>query len=221
MLKQKYDFYVFDCDGVILRSNQIKSDAFASALQGEPEQLVADFVEYHKSNGGVSRYEKFAHYYHHMSVHHSASDDKASLTQQAIERYASIVRHELAACEMISGVLDFIQSLYAQGLPCAVNSGGDELELHHVFGVRGLDQYFKHIFGSPSTKHNNMERLKSAGFMTGSGVMFGDSRSDFVAAESFALDFVYVQEESEWKDGATICAAQGYQVIPDFHALSY
>ncbi|WP_410210543.1 HAD family hydrolase [Aquirhabdus sp.] len=219
MLNQPYDFYVFDCDGVILRSNQIKSDAFASALQGEPEQLVAEFVEYHKANGGVSRYQKFAHYYNHMRVDQSTSTDTTILTQQAIDRYAAIVRDALSSCEMISGVLTFIQKLHAQGLPCAVNSGGDELELHHVFQVRGLDQYFKHIFGSPSSKHNNMERLKSAGFMTGSGVMFGDSRSDFIAAQSFALDFVYVQEESEWKDGAAVSAAHGYQIVPDFRSL--
>ena len=220
MLTQPYDFYIFDCDGVILRSNQIKSDAFASALQGEPEQRIADFVEYHKSNGGVSRYEKFAHYYKHMRINQNSSDDTTILTQQAIERYAAIVRDELSSCELISGVLDFIQKLYAEGLPCAVNSGGDELELHHVFHVRGLDQYFKYIFGSPSSKHNNMERLKSAGFMNGSGVMFGDSRSDFVAAQSFALDFVYVQEESEWKEGAAVSAAHGYQIVPDFRSLS-
>jgi beta-phosphoglucomutase-like phosphatase (HAD superfamily) len=36
MILCDYDFVVFDCDGVILKSNQLKSDAFAKALEGEP-----------------------------------------------------------------------------------------------------------------------------------------------------------------------------------------
>ena len=52
----KYKYALFDCDGVILQSNELKSAAFAGALAGEPEDLVAQFVAYHKENGGVSRY---------------------------------------------------------------------------------------------------------------------------------------------------------------------
>ena len=58
----KYDFYIFDCDGVILDSNNLKSRAYAEALTAEPLELVLEFVEYHKENGGISRYEKFKYY---------------------------------------------------------------------------------------------------------------------------------------------------------------
>ena len=30
----KYDYFIFDCDGVILNSNALKSKAFAEALTG-------------------------------------------------------------------------------------------------------------------------------------------------------------------------------------------
>ena len=62
----KYDFFIFDCDGVILNSNNLKSKTFAEALAGEPPDLVAEFVEYHKNNGGISRYKKFWYYYKTM-----------------------------------------------------------------------------------------------------------------------------------------------------------
>ena len=48
----KYDYAIFDCDGVILNSNKIKSNAFAQSLNGESNDLVANFIEYHKQNGG-------------------------------------------------------------------------------------------------------------------------------------------------------------------------
>ena len=58
-----YDYLIFDCDGVILDSNRLKSKAFAYALPGEPIQLVQAFVDYHQKRGGISRYEKFSHYF--------------------------------------------------------------------------------------------------------------------------------------------------------------
>ena len=40
--------FIFDCDGVILNSNEIKSNAFAQSLKDEPTDLVDAFIEYHK-----------------------------------------------------------------------------------------------------------------------------------------------------------------------------
>ena len=40
----KYDFLIFDCDGVILESNELKSSAFADSLPDEPSDLVQEFV---------------------------------------------------------------------------------------------------------------------------------------------------------------------------------
>lgn len=191
-----YDFVVFDCDGVILQSNQVKSNAFAAALEGEPSDAIAAFVAYHKAHGGISRYQKFAHYFEHMQPR----DDAKVATQYALEKYASIVQAELLTCALIPGIEEYLQQLQRAGIPCAVNSGGDEQELHGVFAARGLAEYFKYIFGSPTGKQENMQRLKDLGFMQGAGVMFGDSKSDWLAAQAFGLDFVFITHETEWQD---------------------
>lgn len=191
-----YDFVVFDCDGVILQSNQVKSNAFAAALEGEPADAIAAFVAYHKAHGGISRYQKFAHYFEHMQPR----DDAKVATQQALGKYASIVQAELLTCALIPGIEAYLQHLQHAGIACAVNSGGDEQELHGVFAARGLAPYFQHIFGSPTGKQDNMQRLKDLGFMQGNGVMFGDSKSDWLAAQAFDLDFVFITHETEWND---------------------
>lgn len=191
-----YDFVVFDCDGVVLQSNQVKSNAFAAALDGEPAEAVAAFVAYHKAHGGISRYQKFAHYFEHMQPREHAK----AATQQALEKYAAIVQNELLHCPLIPAVEQYLQQLNQAGIPCAINSGGDEQELHGVFATRGLTPYFQHIFGSPTGKQENMQRLKALGFMQGAGVMFGDSKSDWLAAQAFGLDFVFIKHETEWHD---------------------
>ena len=58
-----YQVAVFDCDGVILDTNQVKSEAFAHALSDDPPELVRSFAQYHKESGWVSRYLKFEHYF--------------------------------------------------------------------------------------------------------------------------------------------------------------
>ena len=55
----QYQTLVFDCDGVILNSNKIKTQAFykvAKVYGYEPAQKLKD---YHVQNGGISRYQKF------------------------------------------------------------------------------------------------------------------------------------------------------------------
>ena len=61
-----YDYLIFDCDGVILDSNRLKSQAFSDALPDESLEQVKTFVEYHKEHGGISRYEKFRYYFREM-----------------------------------------------------------------------------------------------------------------------------------------------------------
>ena len=56
---KKYNKVVFDCDGIILDSNDVKSKAFAKSLIGSGNQSISEFIDYHKKNGGVSRFVKF------------------------------------------------------------------------------------------------------------------------------------------------------------------
>ena len=62
----QYTHAFFDCDGVILNSNKVKSEAFALALEGESPELVRKFVQYHQKNGGISRFVKFEYFFKHI-----------------------------------------------------------------------------------------------------------------------------------------------------------
>ena len=48
------------------------------------------------------------------------------------------------------------------------------------------------------------------------GAFFGDSRSDYVAATEYKLDFVFVNKLSEWKEGERLIMAENNLVIGDF-----
>ena len=55
---KKYSHLFFDCDGVILNSNKIKTDAFYKLALNFGELQAQKLVNHHLENGGISRYEK-------------------------------------------------------------------------------------------------------------------------------------------------------------------
>ena len=63
MLKiQEYNSIIFDCDGVILNSNKIKTRAFRMASFAFGYEASNSLESYHLKNGGVSRYAKFDYF---------------------------------------------------------------------------------------------------------------------------------------------------------------
>ena len=58
----KYKSIIFDCDGVILNSNKIKTKSFREILREFDARAVQEFIDYHKNNGGISRYIKLDYF---------------------------------------------------------------------------------------------------------------------------------------------------------------
>jgi len=208
----KYDYAIFDCDGVILDSNRLKTEAYARVVQGDPRESVKRFLEYHRNNGGVSRYYKFKYYYEQLNP----SEYPELKIRQALLKFAEISREGLGECDYIPGVLDFLRSAKTSGVKLFVVSGSDESELKDVFRERGIICLFEDIFGSPATKEENTEKVIDIVGHSKKGVFLGDSKSDMKAAEKFGIDFVFVEEASLWREGAAIVKTKGYMSICNF-----
>ena len=54
---------IFDFDGVIAKSVQVKTDAFVKLYKQYGSNFVKKVVEHHEANGGMSRYEKIKFYH--------------------------------------------------------------------------------------------------------------------------------------------------------------
>lgn len=210
------DAIFFDCDGVILDSNAVKSNAFAEALEGEPLALVDRFITYHKENGGVSRYIKYAHYFRHIK----GIDQFDEQYRAALSRYEAITRERLLSCPYIPGILPLLRRLKDMKKRIYVVSGGAEDELHDIFRKRGIFHFFDGIYGSPKNKIDNMAEIIASNGRFDHGVYFGDARSDRIAAETFGAKFVFVSGKSEWSDGQEVCRTSGIPVIDNFEALA-
>ncbi|MGE4294837.1 MAG: HAD family hydrolase [Campylobacterales bacterium] len=195
MKLDRYNSFVFDCDGVLLDSNTIKSDAFFQAALPYGEEAAKALVEYHKAHGGVSRFVKFEYLFKTLL---GCSDYEADL-KAALENYGDIVRQKLFECRETPGMRDFLKALPKEALKIVV-SGGMQSELREVFEQRQLAGFFDAIYGSPDTKAQILQREIETGRLRTPAVFFGDSRLDYEVAAQFGMDFVFVVDHTEFTD---------------------
>ena len=191
----EYQTLVFDCDGVVLNSNKIKTQAFYEATKHFGHEPAQALVDYHVQNGGISRYAKFEYFITKILKQHLDE----SLNQDLLQRFAQAVKEGLMTCEMAEGLEALREKTkHANWL---IVSGGDQDELREVFAARGLDKYFDGgIFGSPDTKDIILEREMVNNNVLQNALFLGDSKYDFKAADKAGLDFIFISEWSEFNN---------------------
>lgn len=210
----EYQTYVFDCDGVVLNSNHVKTNAFYEATLPYGEAAANAFVKYHTENGGVSRYKKFAHFLDAIApnVEGPGLDD-------LLERYAGEVVDGLLICDVAEGLEELRKQ--TSDSRWLIVSGGDQDELRLVFEKRGLDSLFDGgIFGSPTPKKDILDRELARGNIQQHALFIGDSKYDYESAQHAGLDFVFLSEWSEVESWQSWADSLGISVSKSIDDLS-
>ena len=95
---------VFDFDGVLAESVEVKTRAFARLFANETPEAVERIVAYHRQNGGISRFEKFLTIYREIL--------KRPLTEQMFqslcEQFSQLVVEEVVAAPWVDGAREFL-----------------------------------------------------------------------------------------------------------------
>lgn len=213
---QTYRSFVFDCDGVLLNSNPVKTRAFFEAARPWGEAAATTLVDYHTAHGGISRYQKFDYFFRHILGYEQVPDQDMA---QILSRFADAVRAGMSSCEEAPGLRDFL-SLLPRGCPRVVISGGDQEELRNIFRARGLDGYFDAILGSPVDKDTHLANILNAGRIDLPAVFFGDAWYDFQVSRRHGLDFIFLSGWSELEDWQSRFAGQPVQIYQNLAELS-
>ncbi len=176
---------IFDFDGVIVESADIKTEAFRKLFSSYPDK-VDRIVNHHLENMGISRYVKFRYIFENILHKELTQNEEAQLG----ERFSQIVLGEILKAPFVAGVLDFFKNCDGR-YQLFIASGTPQDELDHVVLKRGLKDYFRGIYGSPRQKLDIIESiLRQNNILQNEAVFVGDAESDLIAAKETGIYFI-------------------------------
>ena len=182
---------IFDFDGVILDSVEIKTRAFARLFEEHGPEVSRQVVEHHLAHGGVSRFRKFAHIYEHI-LHRPMPEGES---ERLGEKFSALVFDEVTKAAWIPGAPEFLQQHHGRCL-FFIASGTPQDELERIVRLRDLEKYFTGVFGSPATKDEIIRRIMTRYDLNAPEVMFvGDAMTDYQAAQAGKVSFIGIAPE--------------------------
>lgn len=178
---------IFDWDGTITDSNNIKTEAFVELFQSACPQAAGYIREYQQNRGGISRFEKFRHYIRHF-FHREAS---AAELEDFGRRYAALCRPKLLNAPFIPGAVETLRKLSLEKIPVFIVTGSPATEIRELAAARNLLPLIHHIYGSPPTKDVLLAVLLAENrLVPEETVFFGDAPTDCEAARINKIPFI-------------------------------
>ena len=178
---------VFDFDGVILESAEVKTDAFVELYAGHGPEVVARVRDHHLANLGISRFKKFAWIAEHVLGQPLSETASAALGAQ----FSDLALAKVLAAPFVPGAEDALAQLDARGLPMYVASGTPDGELRMIVERRGLAPRFREVHGAPREKPDIINGVLAQLALAPSQVLFiGDGMTDYKAARAVGTAFL-------------------------------
>ena len=177
---------IYDFDGVICDSVNVKTDAFAELYKPYGKEIQAKVIQYHLLHGGISRFEKIR-YYHNEYLGIDINNDEVL---EISKKFSLLVKDKVIQSNYILGAYDFVEkysNIYSQ----FVCTGTPENEIEEIVEKRGLGSFFNGIYGSPKSKIEIIkEILVQTGIDETEMLYFGDALTDYNAAKAFKIPFI-------------------------------
>jgi len=202
--------FIFDFDGVIKDSVNIKTEAFEEIYQPYGNEIVRKVRDYHIENGGLSRFEKFK-YYEEILLNKKISKNKIN---NLSKKFSHIVKSRVISSPPLPGIIDFLELLHSKNISLFINSATPLEELQEIIIKCNYDKYFVKVFGSPNSKTQNLLSILSEfDFQSKNAVFFGDARNDLIASYETDISFIGVGNLFEKSE---IQRVKNYYLINDF-----
>jgi phosphoglycolate phosphatase-like HAD superfamily hydrolase len=184
-IESRFDAVIFDFDGVIVESTDIKTEAFRALFADYPDHVEA-IVALHRRQEGVNRTIKIGMIYRDIlrrpldAVTHTALAD----------RFGELVLEQVVACPAVAGAQQALGEL-SRHIPLAIISSTPDGELQQIVERRGLARYFRVVRGAPLDKAAAIRDVLAAFQWSADRVaMVGDTTADLEAARDNELQFI-------------------------------
>ena len=179
--------FVFDFDGTLVDSNELKLNAFGTLFSKFPAHLPA-IVEYCQERLDLVRFEKFRHIYEKILRLPYTSETEAALDKE----FTALTTSAVIGAVEIAGASDFLKRVHTSR-PTAVLSSTPTTVLEEILIRRSWKELFDHIAGAPADKGVWLGEFgERCEYRPEEIVYFGDTPADSRAASEAGCTFVAV-----------------------------
>lgn len=193
---------VFDFDGVIVESVDIKTKAFGKLFEPEGSAVVNSVVDYHLMHTGVSRFDKFRYIYDAILKRPLPKDEYDGLCR----RFSELVTREVISAPYVSGAKEFLDA-YSGAFKLFVASATPQAELEGIITRRRMGSYFSGVYGSPTRKSDAVRSVIERYHFVPDEILFvGDALSDYDAAISNHCHFIARINDNEAIFDGIVCS---------------
>ena len=206
---------MFDCDGVVLDSNIVKTEAYFHTAKnlGATDAQAQALVDYHVKLGGISRYHKFDWYLREV-LQQPVTE---AAVQKLLDGFSQELEVGLMQCDLAKGLFALREKTESNWL---ILSGGDQQEIRDLFANRKIAHMFNGgLFGSPDNKDLVLAREMANDNISQPALFLGDSKYDFEAATRAGLDFIFISDWTEVPDWEAYCAEHKITVLNNISQL--
>ena len=180
---------IFDFDGVIAESVQIKTEAFASLYNQYGTNVINKVIDHHEENGGMSRFEKIK-FYHTSYLNKMISDDEIN---ELANQFSKLVVKRVIKSPYVPGAIEYIEKSYSN-YALFISTGTPTIEIKQILQGRNINHYFTDVFGSPEEKTDHLNQiLFNYHLKPNEMIFYGDSKTDYIAAKNTKIPFVLIK----------------------------
>ncbi len=177
---------VFDFDGVLVESLDVKAEGFYALYSCHGEDVASAAASHHLKNPGTPRAEKISYIQREFLRRELSTQENLELCS----RLGAIIEEKVANSAWVNGAFAYIQQPNESvSLHIASASPLDEL-VRIVKRRRALD-YFQSVHGYPESKESALKRIIGlSGYEPARVIMIGDALTDYNAAKTMGTLFI-------------------------------
>jgi beta-phosphoglucomutase len=200
---------VLDFDGVVLDSNDVKTEAFRKVFARFPEHCDA-MMTYHHAHVSLSRFAKIDHLLERLG-----RPGDSVLKAELAESFSRHTLEQLVTVPFVRGAEAFLRDITPR-LPVYLASVTPADDLEHILKQRSLRAWFRDVYGCPPwTKPDALrDVLRRESCAPEEALLVGDSAGDQRAAAETGMGFIARDSGLPFDDPPP------YQIFPDLSAIA-
>jgi len=205
---------VFDFDGVIVPSEEIKIEGYGLMFSEFGEEVPSAAIEEARREFSDARGNRFDIIRSILTRTGKTEKLEEGVAVYA-ERFGKIVKERIESLRVTDGVHELLGKL-SKEFPLYINSNNPDDVLRVTLQSLGVEKYFKGIYGSSKKKAENLAEIARLESASSQEMLFiGDGTGDLKAAQEFGCKFIGIAHKvNQWRT-----EGEGFKTIGSLEEL--